>query len=283
MKFGRVFHLELVDEDLPRLRYKLLKRSIKNRVKEHEVASIFQTGAFKKLIRDDLAAINACWLKLERDLLARRQAAADLPYLLQQHEERVSTCLKWLALNYLAVLKIAKKHDKHCGTQLHGAMGKVLLMQPFVIGMRASPLFFPEAGGSGPVVLGLASRPVRGCSLDAPAGGVGIDAVTLVISQLLGTPAAHYFPQRLQYHLESLEDSCGSLSDLELNPDPAAPVARTCSPPVGRSHSSKDGGRVGDTAGAAEALQCHEHGRPMSAHPSDEGGWMVLAYLVLVG
>lgn len=282
MKFGRVFHLELADDDWPRLRYKLLKRSIKNRVREHEVASIFQTGAFKKLIRDDLAAINACWVKMERKLLVRRQAAADLPYLLQQHDERVASCLKWLALNYLAVLKIAKKHDKHCGTQLHGAMAKVLLMQPFVIGMRASPLFFPEASGAGPVVLDLASRPLRSFSMDAPPSGVGSDAVTLVISQLLGTPAVHYFPQRLQDHLESLEDSCGSLSDIELNADPD-PLAWSCSPPMAKSHCSMDGDRAGEKLRTAEALQCHEHGRPMSTQPSDDGSWMVVAYLLLVG
>ena len=58
--------------------------------------------------------------------------------------EQVHACLRWLILNYLAVLKIAKKHDKHCATNLQNAMAKVLLMQPFVVAMRASPLFHSD-------------------------------------------------------------------------------------------------------------------------------------------
>ena len=166
MKFGRLYQLELAGTpDWPRLRYKQLKKLIKSRLASgvsdacsiyaltrpskprlasHEITSIFQTGHFKKIIREDLQSINAFWLRQEKELLDQERATEELPYLRQQQQERVHACLRWLILNYLAVLKIAKKHDKHCATNLQNAMAKVLLMQPFVVAMRASPLFHSD-------------------------------------------------------------------------------------------------------------------------------------------
>lgn len=313
----------------------MLKKSLRQRLSAHEMASIFQTGTFKKTIRtpysaasapaspspspptypfplpihgvafhlhaafschfhaipspppstaspvtfsfpfpfqgEDLQAINTFWVAHERELLARSKMVAELPYLRQQHEEQVQACLKWLTLNYLAVLKIAKKHDKHCGTQLHSAMAKVLMMQPFVIGMRASPLFFPDGAGAASCV-----RPnleSRSSEEDA--------AISLVISQLLGCASAHYFPQRLQEHIASLEDSCGSLSEPEWDPD--LPHIDLDHPPSVCQQSSPLQGEIRPYPELPGSPR-YEHGKPLAASPAaDDAGWMMCAYLLLVG
>ena len=112
MKFGRLYQLELAGTpDWPRLRYKQLKKLIKSRLASgvldassiqaltrpskprlasHEITSIFQTGHFKKIIREDLQSINAFWLRQEKELLDRERATEELPYLRQQHEEQVT-------------------------------------------------------------------------------------------------------------------------------------------------------------------------------------------------
>ena len=56
----------------------------------HEITSIFQTGHFKKIIREDLQSINAFWLRQEKELLDRERATEELPYLRQQQEEQVT-------------------------------------------------------------------------------------------------------------------------------------------------------------------------------------------------
>ena len=113
MKFGRLYQLELAGTpDWPRLRYKQLKKLIKSRLTSgvldassiqaltrpskprlasHEITSIFQTGHFKKIIREDLQSINAFWLRQEKELLDRERATEELPYLRQQQEEQVHT------------------------------------------------------------------------------------------------------------------------------------------------------------------------------------------------
>ena len=58
---ANITHSEEPPHFAVRLRYKLLKKLIKQRITEHQLTSIFQTGTFKKCIRDDLAGINACW------------------------------------------------------------------------------------------------------------------------------------------------------------------------------------------------------------------------------
>ena len=112
MKFGRLYQLELAGTpDWPRLRYKQLKKLIKSRLASgvldassiqaltrpskprlasHEITSIFQTGHFKKIIREDLQSINAFWLRQEKELLDRERATEELPYLRQQQEEQVT-------------------------------------------------------------------------------------------------------------------------------------------------------------------------------------------------
>mmetsp|Transcript_36620 Transcript_36620/g.118102 ORF Transcript_36620/g.118102 Transcript_36620/m.118102 type:complete len:119 (+) Transcript_36620:112-468(+) len=92
MKFGRLYQLELAGTpDWPRLRYKQLKKLIKSRLASHEITSIFQTGHFKKIIREDLQSINAFWLRQEKELLDRERATEELPYLRQQQEEQVTS------------------------------------------------------------------------------------------------------------------------------------------------------------------------------------------------
>jgi len=289
MKFGRLFSLELADTDWPKLRYKLLKKLIKQRITEHQLTSIFQTGTFKKCIRADLEAINTFWLSQEATLIARSRLCANLPYLRQQHDDQVHACLKWLALNYLAVLKIAKKHDKHCGTQLHGVMATILMMQPFVVGMRSSPLFFPpdcDAASSPVAVLESLPEERPAASFISPSAPstptlapsssrssvVDMDdPITHVISQLLDAPAAHYFPERLQQHIASLEDSACSFSDEELHREAEEDRRRIAQ-------------RRAVSASKGEPLEpCYEHGKPIAAPPSQDNGLMIVSYLALVG
>eukprot|EP00967_Tisochrysis_lutea_P060886 scaffold77929_cov33-Tisochrysis_lutea.AAC.1 len=296
MKFGRLLQAELADTGWPHVRYKLLKHSIKRRVMEHEVASIFHTGTFKKMLREDMQLINNCWLKMERDLFERRQAAVNVPYLAQQYEDLVHECLRWLALNYLAVLKIAKKHDKHCRTQLHGALAKVLLMQPFVIGMRASPIFH------GSDLIGGGQRTpssVTSSKLDTLIAACSEDAVSVVIAQLLGSAAAHYFPQPLQQYLETIDDSCESVSDQEFDLE-----AESSPLPVRRVASRRGRHVPARAAEASEArrlsamAECEENWAPgrvecaqrpcekelsPGTSAADSSRWMMLAYLFLVG
>lgn len=45
-------------------------------------------------------------------------------------------------LNYVAILKLLKKHDKHCATQLYPVIERILVSQPFVQALLSSPLFY---------------------------------------------------------------------------------------------------------------------------------------------
>lgn len=263
MKFGRLYQIELAGTpDWPRLRYKQLKKLIKSRLASHEITSIFQTGHFKKIIREDLQSINAFWLRQEKELLDRERATEELPYLRQQQEEQVHACLRWLILNYLAVLKIAKKHDKHCATNLQNAMAKVLLMQPFVVAMRASPLFHSDGGAD-------ASQP----------GASDANPISYVIQKLLGMDRK-YFPERLQQHIASLEDSQGSLSDPEIDSPPTVGL----DPPDPRLQPPPGAPRAAKSPRKGAKSQEGEHGWPIPvAEREEEDGWMLVCYLVLVG
>eukprot|EP00965_Chrysotila_dentata_P019609 651364-Pleurochrysis_carterae.AAC.4 len=71
MKFGRLFAQELQEAKAwPLLRYKQLKKALKARVATQRTSSIFETGTFKRWIRDDMAKINTFWThKQVRELI----------------------------------------------------------------------------------------------------------------------------------------------------------------------------------------------------------------------
>jgi hypothetical protein len=179
MKFGKLMALELAADGLtawPSVRYKLLKIRIEQR-KEQE-STLFQTGSFKKALREDLLAINAFWAERESELLRARAALHDHDD--TDHHKLVRSTFKWLTLNYLAVLKISKKHDKKTHSSLLDAISKVLLTEPFVKALTSSALFAdldaPAATGDPPPVAAAASS---------------------MIVQLLGRGSERYFPHSL--------------------------------------------------------------------------------------
>lgn len=126
------------------VRYKMLKQRIKACTAERQ--TIFDTGGFKKILREDMIRINAHWRDREEALTAQSAAAKSLSYLWEQHRAEVQRVHRWLTLNYLAVLKITKKHDKRCGSCLAEPVSKVLMSQPFVIGLLNSSHFIGEPG-----------------------------------------------------------------------------------------------------------------------------------------
>jgi len=125
------------------VQYSTLKKRIKKRLSVEKQQCIFETGTFKRTVRDDMIKINAFWSQKERELVAKGRACSSTLDE-QQHQLEIRRMLRWLTLNYLAVLKIAKKHDKRCQTTLASAISKVLMSQPFVIGLRTSELFASE-------------------------------------------------------------------------------------------------------------------------------------------
>eukprot|EP00908_Phaeocystis_cordata_P004715 Transcript_15113.p1 GENE.Transcript_15113~~Transcript_15113.p1 ORF type:complete len:394 (+),score=150.56 Transcript_15113:231-1412(+) len=139
MKFGRLLQQANLPDDWPMVRYKQLKQFIKARSARKQ--TIFDTGCFKKALRDDMIKINAFWRTKETELREQRQASLSLEFLAEQYRAEVRKAHKYLTLNYLAVLKITKKHDKQCDSCLAQAVSKVLMSQPFVVGLLTSEHF----------------------------------------------------------------------------------------------------------------------------------------------
>ena len=139
MKFGRLLQQANLPDDWPMVRYKQLKQFIKARSARKQ--TIFETGCFKKALRDDMIKINAFWRTKEAELREQRQASLSLEFLAEQYRAEVRKAHKYLTLNYLAVLKITKKHDKQCDSCLAQAVSKVLMSQPFVVGLLTSEHF----------------------------------------------------------------------------------------------------------------------------------------------
>lgn len=115
--------------------------------------------------------------------------------------------LRWLTLNYLAVLKITKKHDKHCGTALLPAISKVLISQPFVAALR-SDVWTDERSrvescdvGPTPPTHPPPPQDAYDSSDDdeiaGPSGAEGDPSMALQIEQLLGSGSGHYLPGHL--------------------------------------------------------------------------------------
>ena len=254
MKFGKLMALELAADGLtawPSVRYKLLKVRIEQR-KEHE-STLFQTGSFKKALREDLLAINAFWAERERELLRVRAALHDHDD--TDHHQLVRSTFKWLTLNYLAVLKISKKHDKKTHSSLLDAISKVLLTEPFVKALTSSALFAdldaPAATGDPPVAA----------------------AASSMIVQLLGRGSERYFPHSLLSRFDAADlrlaasDGKGSLaaeSDAEDEPEV---TQRECDDSRGCADSGECSRRIHESCESSEDA---DRGRPQNS--SGNGG-----------
>jgi hypothetical protein len=145
MKFGKLLARELLKlqligkSDWPWIRFKELKKQIKRS------RSAEDTARFMKRLRDDVQRINQFWMEKEAAMLADAYCASC---------EEIHLLLRLMVLNYLATLKIVKKHDKLCGTKLFLPICRVLLSQAFVRGLTSSPLFVDIAGAPAEVLIG---------------------------------------------------------------------------------------------------------------------------------
>ena len=153
MKFGKLFAdamLACRQSDWPvGVRFKMLKKELKQRCKECRTREA--TNLFMKWLREDVRGLNSFWTAKEAEILAARaltcgeDARAGGPSAARGHLDGACDLhrglLQYLILNYLAVIKIAKKHDKAAGTKLLMPVCRVLLTQAFVKGFTTSSVF----------------------------------------------------------------------------------------------------------------------------------------------
>ena len=145
MKFGRLLLLQSRDLDgWPLVQYKLLKKKIKARVTSEQQGSIFETGSFKRQIRDDMVPVctiklvypgrltsvrdphhyklnkvhsvppwpqikvNNFWAERQRELQAAEVSPDESSATeIKARDVLCRRLVRWLTLNYLAVLKVS--------------------------------------------------------------------------------------------------------------------------------------------------------------------------------
>eukprot|EP00798_Chlamydomonas_sp_ICE-L_P008655 gene8655-34107_t len=155
MKFAKV--LSAAAEDMPVemrqqfLQYKQLKKKIKNIPLVDSSASEGQRDKlspeekeFLAALNEDMDQFNSYFMEKEEMAVIRLQAISDAirnassEEEAQRHKARlvdfhgeVVLLLHWSLLNYAAVVKILKKHDKHSGVLLRAPYLAKLLHQPF--------------------------------------------------------------------------------------------------------------------------------------------------------
>ena len=196
MKFGKILQHSLRGlEEWPSVHYTQLKKQIEQRT----TTPLFATGAFKKALRDDILAINAHWQKMELALRVAGDNIADHE-IATAHMNAIRRAFKWLTLNYLAVLKIVKKHDKNRSTALLEPISMVLLTQPFVKGLTSSPLF-AQLESKGSVSSGEESK---GDVLGSCSSMHELSPQAMIIS-LLGQGSKHYFPEVMRERMAAAD------------------------------------------------------------------------------
>ncbi|KAJ1628062.1 hypothetical protein T492DRAFT_1145892 [Pavlovales sp. CCMP2436] len=125
--------------------YTALKQRIRKRYQHHRAHDILETAAFKRTLRKAIGTVNLFYVKMEAELLSRGADHTTCPQLLSQAND----LKQYAMLNYVAILKLLKKHDKWCATQLYPIIERILVSQPFVVALLSSPLFYgrqTEAG-----------------------------------------------------------------------------------------------------------------------------------------
>lgn len=164
MKFGKL--LKSTTEEMPEmgnlfLRYKALKKQLKRITGQQNptpTASPSQQAAapqpqtdvsaqeaeFLRTLNEDLSRFNQFYIEKEEDCVIKMQSLTDQinatsspgelqvlkAELVELHGEMV-LLLHWSLLNYAAVMKILKKHDKCTGTDLKKPFQPLVLQQPF--------------------------------------------------------------------------------------------------------------------------------------------------------
>ena len=163
---------------------------------------------------------------------------------------QVRRMLRWLTLNFVAVLKIAKKHDKRCGTTILEPISRVLVTEQFVRGLMSAPCFVglecrsptrrqndgatttDDSDGGPPVPSASAEEAAAAAAavamLAAPAAAPAAaadGAADAMVAQLLGRASAHYFPNALIARLEACQLVPFGASDDEADSGGEAPSA----------------------------------------------------------
>jgi len=136
MKFGKKFKVAQ-EAGWIYLDYKGLKNTLKslrkcptrspeNRAAEH---------GFQEDLWNEIAQVNAFFLRRERELSAMERGKD------QTFRQLVCALRSFAVLNYLAVLKITKKHDKHSDLPLREMVVEHLFSQSFCMALEHSYLF----------------------------------------------------------------------------------------------------------------------------------------------
>lgn len=155
MKFGKL--LKSCSDDMPGMdnlfiRYKELKKQLKaipvGKPGGESIASIDSLSPverqFINTLNEDLNRCNQYFIEKEEDAVIKLQSLAEQveqlssedqlqqlrTELVEVHGEMV-LLLHWSLLNYAAVVKILKKHDKHTGLLLRAPYLANVLQQPF--------------------------------------------------------------------------------------------------------------------------------------------------------
>lgn len=194
-----------------------------------------------------IGSVNSFFLGIESMLKSRTQSydkTQDMNGIMAKQLSKMMTDLcKYVVLNYIAVLKICKKHDKHSKVTLMGEVKQVLFTSDFFLSLSNSDLFRnvnemvksistttsddkSKVGKSCPICnesmnIGNTSLPCghcicwtclaeatwkthRQCPLCRKEQVV--DPVNLEITTILGALSQHYFPFNIDEELDGISD-----------------------------------------------------------------------------
>jgi len=149
MKFGETFDKNKL-EGWKYIRYKALKNLIKastTEVKQEETGknTPHWSAIFLSQLILQIEDVNTFFLGMERMLQQRCQdydKRKDLNGLMaKQISKLMKDLCSYVVLNYLAVLKITKKHDKHSCVTLMGEVKQTLFTSDFFLSLSNSSLF----------------------------------------------------------------------------------------------------------------------------------------------
>jgi len=154
MKFGKRFKAAQRDGWVY-LDYKGLKQLVNElaRLPHHELSRADAEARFLEEVLNGVSLLNAFFLEKEQDLLMQLSAHATVfesDAINGEHKEHakqfffeVSSLYAFVILNYLALLKILKKHDKHAlqKQQICSPMRDHIFQQAFYLSLEHSYLF----------------------------------------------------------------------------------------------------------------------------------------------
>lgn len=127
--------------------YEGLKKLIKESTsgKDDDAKGSNWSSVFLCQLMDQIGDVNSFFLGMEA-MLKKRTASYDKATdingkMAQQLSKMMTNLCKYVVLNYIAVLKICKKHDKHSTTTLVGEVKQTLFTTDFFLSLSNSDLF----------------------------------------------------------------------------------------------------------------------------------------------